>query len=1036
MNCEEITKHIFDFLSKSLPALEEAEFKTHIQTCLKCAERVIAEKELEESIKEKITADITLPSRLKEQIVEKISSGSSLKIIRKDGKEEAIKIKEDIITFGRKSKCTVCLQEDSKISRNHCRIERKGNTFEITDLDSRNGMYINGEKTIHKTLSPGDEIKIGDTIVIFTPPVTVPETNAGQKPAESAPAVMTTAKVEPSQPAPVGPAISPEHEIHHKHKKHRVINPREESLTPYLAAAAGILIAIGIIAFINSGGGGKAYNTGTPNERKSSPSAKTDAQITETQSRLDKAYYEVNNLAKDYLYKEALSKAEGFLQEYGRELTDSQKEYLKIKIEYLEQCLAREKETKESLEMLEKEIVWVTDPALIKGKYEELSRIAWSTVFTARINAKIAELNQTILEKEESEKSFAGFKSDITEDLAKGNYSDAVKRCEFFKTLNDNDYAETLIKQEMETINAEAKKGFEPVALEGNEILARNDLEKARGFYQNQAARFRGTNYAGQLEARLEEINKLIAKEDNQKSLARKSSLKLLDEGDILAKKYDYKNASAKYSEALKTIATEYPSLKERASTMHDCLKKESALFESLIQKIKDKTVSLPRLSGNGTVIQANHEGFSLSNNSTIKWASINPTEMYSLFKKTGLVSADPEPIAIFCLENKLLNEAFDAFNSIVKRDKALKPNLEELLELYTGKKTPEGGYLIYKNKWLTPAEKNDMVAQETLTALASSLKSTRTAADMGKICLDITKLIEANPSQKTELNRIILKDLQETYNALKKTTEKSFGKLDIEKLRKIKGELNQKRQEALKEIREGPTDPPASHPKTSQKMNEKVEAVRAIWEKPTDRVIQLDKSLTGTVDKLKILANEIKKYSPPSVENMEELDILSALTLNSKVDIKNFPLNAVEAKLIQYNKKVMEENEKNMEATTPETETVRLINEYRIMMGLQALKIHDLLTKAARKHSNHMQSVRQLAHEGIGDGTPASRTKTEGFNGSGVGENCYMSTSASPKESVDGWYWSHGHHINMIGNWIFIGPGCASNYYTTNFGR
>jgi uncharacterized protein YkwD/pSer/pThr/pTyr-binding forkhead associated (FHA) protein len=1045
MNCEEITQYIFGFLNKSLPEKEEAGFKAHIQSCIKCAERIIAEKDLEETVKGKITADIKLPPELKGKIIGKINSEPTIKIVRKDGTEETIQIKEDITTFGRKSKCAICLKEDNKISRKHCQIERKGDAFEITDMDSRNGISVNGEKITKKLLSPGDKIKIGDTMVFFNLPINIPATKTEQATTESAPAVAAPTKAEsapaqPAQPAPVQPmpaGIHPEHEIHHKHKKRRLINPREESLTPYLAAAAGILIVIGIIALMNSGGGGKTYNAGNYNERKLSGSTKTDAQITETQSKLDKAYYEVNNLAKDYLYKEALSKAEGFLQEYGRKLDDSQKGYLRAKIEYLEQCLVREKETKDALETLEKEIAGITDPVVIKEKYEELSRIAWSTVFTARINTKITELNTAIRVKEESEKAFAALKSDISNDIAKGNYSEAIKRCEFFKTLNDNNYAEALIKQEMKTIDTEAKKNLEPVIQEGNGILARNDLEKAKEFYLNQATRFQGTKYSTQLEAQLAQINTLITRESDEKALARKSSLKLLEEGDGLAKKYDYKNASAKYSEALKTIGTEYPSLKERTLAKLDCFKKENILFESFIQKIKGKTVSLPRLSGNGTVTEVNYESFSLSNNSVIKWSFVNPDEMYSLFKKTGLISSDPDNISIFCLEHKLLDEAFEVLNIIIKRNQARKPELEKLLELYTGKKTPEGGYLVYKDKWLTPEDKNDIVTQENITALASTFKSAKTATDMEKICLNIAKLIETNPSQKLEFNGIILKYLQENYTTLKKVSEKQMGNVNMGKMKAVKEELNQKRAEALKEIREGPPAPPASHPETSREMNEKVEAVRAIWEKPMDRVIELDKSLAETISKLKVLATEIKKYSPASsTENTEELSVLSSLAAGSKIDIKNFPLNGAEAKLIEYNKKTMEENAKNKEATAPEIETVRLINEYRIMMGLQAVKIHDLLTLAARKHSNHMQSVGQLAHEGIGDGTPSSRVKAEGYSG-GVGENCYMSSNgATPQGGFDGWYWSHGHHLNMIGNWISIGPGCAPNYYTTNFGR
>lgn len=258
---------------------------------------------------------------------------------------------------------------------------------------------------------------------------------------------------------------------------------------------------------------------------------------------------------------------------------------------------------------------------------------------------------------------------------------------------------------------------------------------------------------------------------------------------------------------------------------------------------------------------------------------------------------------------------------------------------------------------------------------------------------------------------------------------------VNLGQLTTLKKELNKKRAEALKEIREGKPDPPPDHPRTSEKMDKKVKEVRALWEKPLERVVQLDKSLNEEVELMQLLITELKKYNTSTEDAAYDLDVLSTLASGSKIDIKNYPLNSAEASLIKENKKIMEANEANKTVSVVEKEMIRYQNEYRIMMGLRALQIDDQLSRAARKHSEFMQSVGKFAHSGIGDGEPSGRARAEGYSGSSVGENIAMGMQ-EPRSAFDGWYWSYGHHLNIIGAYNSIGGGIAEKYYTTMFGR
>ncbi|RMD97480.1 MAG: FHA domain-containing protein, partial [Deltaproteobacteria bacterium] len=58
---------------------------------------------------------------------------------------------------------------DEKVSRQHFRIVREGEKCTIIDLNSRNGTFVNGIPLKNpKELSPGDEIVVGDSVILFS----------------------------------------------------------------------------------------------------------------------------------------------------------------------------------------------------------------------------------------------------------------------------------------------------------------------------------------------------------------------------------------------------------------------------------------------------------------------------------------------------------------------------------------------------------------------------------------------------------------------------------------------------------------------------------------------------------------------------------------------------------------------------------------------------------------------------------------------------------------------------------------------------
>jgi len=74
------------------------------------------------------------------------------------------------ITLGRSPNAgnEIVLEEDVRVSRRHARIELDvDGQFTVYDLDSTNGTRVNGKKIDNCALKSGDEIRLGETRIVF-----------------------------------------------------------------------------------------------------------------------------------------------------------------------------------------------------------------------------------------------------------------------------------------------------------------------------------------------------------------------------------------------------------------------------------------------------------------------------------------------------------------------------------------------------------------------------------------------------------------------------------------------------------------------------------------------------------------------------------------------------------------------------------------------------------------------------------------------------------------------------------------------------
>ncbi len=92
--------------------------------------------------------------------------GARLEFILGPMANQSLKLADEVTTIGSVSPNTVVLA-DPAVSKKHAGIRKVDGAYELADLGSTNGVYVNGHKVPKKTLDHGDIIRVGNTEAVF-----------------------------------------------------------------------------------------------------------------------------------------------------------------------------------------------------------------------------------------------------------------------------------------------------------------------------------------------------------------------------------------------------------------------------------------------------------------------------------------------------------------------------------------------------------------------------------------------------------------------------------------------------------------------------------------------------------------------------------------------------------------------------------------------------------------------------------------------------------------------------------------------------
>jgi uncharacterized protein YkwD len=285
---------------------------------------------------------------------------------------------------------------------------------------------------------------------------------------------------------------------------------------------------------------------------------------------------------------------------------------------------------------------------------------------------------------------------------------------------------------------------------------------------------------------------------------------------------------------------------------------------------------------------------------------------------------------------------------------------------------------------------------------------------------------------------------------SIKSAQEKAKGSGAWKHLMSLRTELDRRREEALRLIRDEKIYLREDHPdyKKGDQVNGQARvdqlilkknkgSVQEIWEQGNAMPARPDAAIAREIELARKLGD---KYLHDLGEDPDDKDLepvaFAAFLPTGMATLRSLTLSQEEQDACKWNRAVEKYNESLQDpaVTADEKAHTKIVNEYREMLGLRAMFLDARLCRAAKKHSGVCSAAKKIWHEGS-DGSPTSRVKAEEFPAA-AGENVCMGY-ASGDTWWQGWYQASDHHRNALRpEYNCFGYGYSGNVGTENLAQ
>ena len=447
----------------------------------------------------------------------------------------------------------------------------------------------------------------------------------------------------------------------------------------------------------------------------------------------------------------------------------------------------------------------------------------------------------------------------------------------------------------------------------------------------------------------------------------------------------------------------------------------------------------IPHLPGEkGALVAADAEGVRLGGPKgavTLRWQAL-PAHTWASLSRVAVEVDDGIDMSVVLLRVGKESEAHTLLAKASKKQPARMARIQEVLA--DARDIPVDGntFTLVGERWVSAKEYARIALNEGLKKDADLLVKGK--PEERRAAFD--KLRDLGDDARGTLVRALILRIATCTEEL----QKDGAWKPLVGLKAARVELDRLRQDAFTLIDDEkeypyPYQPPEAPPEayakylTSQKLiDERVALVKKQWEKKDS--VRLSPEWKRKVQDLmeaRAWAQEVQ-----AMQLSDEEPFVMWPPADGVVTIRTIALSADDRSRLQGSIDAVAWSEANPgRSTKGEQDEFKLTNDYRLMMGRHAVRMHDRLTAAARGHCEDMARLGFFAHESPVEGkrTPGQRIRAAGVRPIGTSEN--IARAGGPAGAHNGWTHSSGHHRNLLSaEWRYLGVGNSGSFWCQNF--
>jgi hypothetical protein len=433
-----------------------------------------------------------------------------------------------------------------------------------------------------------------------------------------------------------------------------------------------------------------------------------------------------------------------------------------------------------------------------------------------------------------------------------------------------------------------------------------------------------------------------------------------------------------------------------------------------------------------------------------VPWRALDAGSLAALAALAPDVPATRLGLVLELLERGALDGASGAharLQGLLKRGELPARDVDALVARSRDEAVPRGGYVWHDGRFLTAAEHDELVIGAEAKRLARALETRRGDAREAAYAA-LFELSLEHPYADAALSASLEKLFDKAVQGLTRASTLR----NLQNLAAARRELDERRSFALELIFDEskyfyPYKPPAvSSERASQyaavqrEVDERVAEVRGLWESALR--VKLPASFRDELSDLRWTLDRAQGFVP-DIQLPERLPewVLAIDTELDVLTLASFAWDEAERARIARDRAVRARSERlwaEHAVPSPDTNQVRITNNYRAMLGRDALAWNPHIHEAASMHSEYMANSGHFGHYEEGDvqrRSPFDRMRLTGYS-SPSGENCHMGSSGA-EGAHNGWVHSSGHHRTLLSTQHTEMASALSTYYwTQNFGR